>query len=65
VKYNGSEVEAEWGSESYFYFCFGFPDLQNGNNTVKGTLEWTGEQQYFKTGDYYSALGLEVKCVLK
>lgn len=31
----------------------------------KGTLDWTGEEQDFKTGDYYSALRLEVKLVLK
>lgn len=28
-------------------FASVFPDLENGNNTVKGTLEWTGEPLYF------------------
>lgn len=32
---------------------------------MKGILEWIGEQYYFKTGDCYSALRLEVKHGLK
>lgn len=48
-----------------FTFVLVSPDLKNRNNTVKGTLEWIGEQWYFKTGDYYSALRLEVKNGLK